>query len=134
MQENETTQTIHKVSSLWCSAVKGYMALAQILVEFGKADVNSTSDSGSTPIRSACFMNKIEIVKYLVKNGANINKPNLNGGTCLINSVQNLELCQFLISNGAEINAQDMHGKTALHYTVHENKTHTMRVLIMVQM
>ena len=46
----------------------------------------------------------------LAENGADIHKPNINGGTCLINSVQSTELCGFLIEKGASANAQDNSG------------------------
>ena len=82
------------------------------------ADVNSMSDTGSTPVRSACFMTHLDIVKLLVTNNADIQRPNYNGGTCLINSVQSVELCEFLLKHGANVNAQDIQCKTALHYAI----------------
>ncbi len=59
------------------------------------ADVDAVSDSGSTPIRSACYIvrnglntSHFEIIKCLVRAGADVEQPNHFGGTCLINSVQ----------------------------------------------
>ena len=89
-------RSVHFVTPLWCAAVSGRLNVIKCLVENG-ADVNAASDSGSTPVRSACFMTHMEIVKYLVEHGADILKPNFNGGTCLINSVQSAPLCQFLL-------------------------------------
>ena len=80
--------------------------------------MNSMSDTGSTPVRSACFMTHLDIVKLLVTNNADIQRPNYNGGTCLINSVQSVELCEFLLKHGANVNAQDIQCKTALHYAI----------------
>ena len=51
-------------------------------------------------------------------NNADIQRPNYNGGTCLINSVQSVELCEFLLKHGANVNAQDIQCKTALHYAI----------------
>lgn len=67
-------------------------------------------------------MSHLDIVQYLVENGADINRSNFNGGTCLINSVQSVELCQFLIKHGADVNAQDIQSKTALHYAIQEHR------------
>ena len=83
----------------------------EVLVKYG-ADVNSVSDTGSTPVRSACFMTHLDVVRLLVANNADIQKPNHNGGTCLINSVQSVELCKFLLENGAAVNAEDIQNKT----------------------
>lgn len=67
-------------------------------------------------------MTHFEIVKYLVEHGADINKPNYNGGTCLINSVQSASLCDFLLKNGADVNARDIQNKSALHYAIQEHR------------
>lgn len=67
-------------------------------------------------------MTNMEIVEFLVENGGNIQKPNYNGGTCLINSVQSVQLCSYLISKGADVNAKDIQNKTALHYAIQEHR------------
>ena len=85
--------------------------MVEVLAKYG-ADVNSVSDTGSTPVRSACFMTHLEIVRLLVAQKADIQRPNHDGGTCLINSIQSVELCEFLLENGADFNAQDIHNKT----------------------
>ena len=54
------------------------------------------------------------MVKVLVEHGADINMANVNGGTCLINSVQSPELCKYLIERGTSVNAQDNSGKTTV--------------------
>ncbi|KAF2357114.1 Ankyrin repeat [Trinorchestia longiramus] len=119
----------HFVTPLWCAAVAGQEDVVKVLVSNG-ADVNSVSDTGSTSVRSACFMSHIKIVKYLVESGADVLKPNFNGGTCLINSVQSVELCKFLIDHGADINARDIKSKTALHYAIEEHRYETVKLLI----
>ena len=81
-------------------------------------------------VRSACFMTHLDIVKLLVTNNADIQKPNFNGGTCLINSVQSVELCEFLLRHGANVNAQDIQCKTALHYAIQEHRFETTKLLL----
>ena len=129
LYEVQDDRTIHTVTPLWCAAVAGKLKVVEVLVKFG-ADVNSVSDTGSTPVRSACFMTHLDIVKLLVENGADIQKPNQNGGTCLINSVQSVELCEFLLKNGAFVNAQDVQNKTALHYAIQEHRFETTKLLL----
>ncbi|KAJ8978029.1 hypothetical protein NQ317_013557 [Molorchus minor] len=126
VQEDRST---HVVTPLWCAAVSGKLKVVEILLKHG-SDINAVSDTGSTPVRSACFMTHFEIVKYLVENGADINKPNYNGGTCLINSVQSAQLCDFLLKNGADVNARDIQNKTALHYAIQEHRLETTRLLL----
>ncbi|RWS02806.1 Protein fem-1-like protein, partial [Dinothrombium tinctorium] len=122
-------RTMHYVSPLWCAAVAGKLNVLKCLVKYG-ANVNSVSDTGSTPARSACFMTHLEIVAFLVENGADILKPNFNGGTCLINSVQSVPLCDLLLKHGADVNAQDIQCKTALHYAIQEHRFETTKLLL----
>jgi ankyrin repeat protein len=122
-------RSIHYVTPLWCASVAGKLSVVKCLVKHG-ANVNSVSDTGSTPVRSACFMTHLDIVTYLVENGADILKPNYNGGTCLINSVQSVPLCEFLLEHGADVNAQDIQFKTALHYAIQEHRFETTKLLL----
>lgn len=63
-------------------------------------------------------MTHLDIVSYLVENGADIQRGNYNGGTCLINSVQSVQLCLYLLQHGAAVNEKDIQNKTALHYAI----------------
>lgn len=119
--ENPEDSSVHHVTPLWCAAVLSKLPIVRYLVGAG-ANINAVSDSGSTSVRSSCFMTNIPIVEYLVENGADIKKPNYNGGTCLINSVQSDQLCAYLISKGADVNATDIQNKTALHYAIQEHR------------
>jgi ankyrin repeat protein len=98
-------KTFHYATSLWAAAVANHLPVVKLLVRLG-ANINAVSDSGSTAVRSACFMTNIEVVQFLVESGANFRVANFNGGTCLINSVQSIELCKFLIMKGADVNAR----------------------------
>ena len=132
---------------MWCASVAGKYRVVDVLVRYG-ADVNSISDTGSTPgenkenllkiffyqilfsVWSACFITHLDIVKLLVSNNADIQKPNFNGETCLINSVQSVELCEFLLRHGANVNAQDIQCKTALHYAIQKHRFETTKLLL----
>lgn len=122
-------RSVHNVTPLWCAAVSGKLPVIRCLVHYG-ANVNAVSDSGSTPVRSACFMTHLDIVSYLVECGADILKANYNGGTCLINSVQSVQLCLYLLQHGAKVNARDIQNKTALHYAIQEHRFETTKLLL----
>lgn len=100
--------------------------------------MDAASDSGSTPIRSACYIvrpgvqtSHFDIVKCLIKAGADLEKSNDFGGTCLINSVQSPSLVAMLLeTQRVDINAQDIQRKTALHYAVQENRLESVKLLL----
>ena len=122
-------QTEYLVSPLWCASVSGKLDVVKYLIEFG-ANVNSESDTGSTPLRSACLESHLDVIKFLVKNGGDIQRPNQVGGTCLINSVQSVAVCEFLLQSGANVNAQAHRGNTALHYAIDEKELETTKLLL----
>ena len=49
-----------QVTPLWCAAVANHLDIVKMLADYG-ADINATSDSQSTPVRSACFMTNLEV-------------------------------------------------------------------------
>lgn len=53
--EVSNDRSVHCVTPLWCAAVSGKLLVIKCLLSHG-ADINAVSDSGSTPVRSACFM------------------------------------------------------------------------------
>lgn len=55
-------RTIHLVTPLWCAAVSGKLAMVRLLIRLGSF-INALSDTGSTPVRSSCFMTYIDIGK-----------------------------------------------------------------------
>lgn len=55
MYEVLDDRSVHCVTPLWCAAVSGKLPVIKCLISHG-AQVNAVSDSGSTPVRSACFM------------------------------------------------------------------------------
>lgn len=57
-------------------------------------------------------------VRFLADNGADLQRANHNGGTCLINAVQSVPLCELLLAHGVHVNARDTQHKTALHYAI----------------
>lgn len=148
---------IHSVSPIWVAAVSGNLRVVELLINYG-ANINSLSDTGSTPLRSVCFLCKdddvsqpsnagdplelfnnntltssdkyFDIVKLLVENGADILKPNFNGGTCLINSLHNCELTRYIIDHGADVNSSDHHSKTALHYAIQDGRLEVVKLLL----
>jgi len=44
-------------------------------------DVNITDKKGDTPLHTAAFHGKLDVVKFLLKKKANINAVNILGGT-----------------------------------------------------
>jgi hypothetical protein len=78
--------------------------------------INQQNRNGVTLLMYAVDKNRLDIVEFLVKNGANVNAQDNDGLTALIAAalMGYIEIVDFLVKNGANVNAQDNDGLTAL--------------------
>ena len=106
------------VSLLNIAIRNGHIKIASILLELG-ANVNSISgDRGNTPLMDAAAEANIEIMRKLIKAGADLNLKSKSGQTALVLSVgrQAEEAAVLLIKAGADINIKDDLGMSARKY------------------
>jgi ankyrin repeat protein len=86
--------------------------------EFFNIFLNNRADINSTKAfkYAAVFANEADI-KYLLKNGLDINQRDENGDTLLHIAAKygNTELAHYLIENGINLNEDNIDGKTPLH-------------------
>ncbi|KAJ5078397.1 molting protein mlt-4 [Anaeramoeba ignava] len=85
---------------------------------YAKEVININSLGNGTPLHSACISGmNIDCIKFLVENGAEINKKNKNKITSLHYACihqKNTDIIKFLIQNGAFVNALDNSYSTPL--------------------
>lgn len=74
--------------------------------------------NGSTPLHRAVNYDRIDIAKYLISKGADINAADKYGDTPLAWAVSNSRsnVLAFLLDNKAQINTTNTSGQTPLHY------------------
>ena len=117
------------VTPLWYSAVTNNLQVASLLKWLG-ADIDATADTGETAVLYACGLSNEKVVKFLVEHGADIERKNIYGETCLMRATHSSHICQFLIDHGARVNVQDSFGDLALHHAISRNEQSTVRMLI----
>jgi len=69
---------------------------------------------GETPLFEACRTGNEAIIKYLVEQGANINKENRNGETPFFQTCRsgNEANIKYLVKNGTDVNRRNIYGET----------------------
>lgn len=90
------------------------------------ADINIRSNIEWTPLLCVTHFNNLEIAKYLIEKGADVNaKETLQEHwtpllSATINDIENdkvkQEIIRLLINNGADVNAKNKYERTALDY------------------
>lgn len=110
------------------AAVKEMLAADPTLIDARDAD-------GSTPLHCAAWKGHVEIVRTLLKAGADANAQSRNmhwGNTPMHGAAHanNRAIAEILIAHGADVNAKDLHGNTPLAHTRYHNAVLTARLLV----
>jgi ankyrin repeat protein len=97
------------------------------------ANVNSFDNYGTTALDLASKNGHTDVVKALIKHGANVNNKSdryLNTALHLATLEKHTETVKALISNGALTNTKNQSGNTPLHLATKNSDTESMKELI----
>jgi hypothetical protein len=126
-EENRHIPTIMSNSDLQNIAIRAIeqnnLPVLRGVIEQTK-DPDYFIDSGRTLLSFAIEKQKYILVRYLIYNGASINKTDGNLNTPLHISIinQNKDITKLLVENGANINSQNIDGNTPLMLSVINNQ------------
>lgn len=93
--------------------------------------INARDEDKYTPLHRACYSNQIEIVKYLLQNGADVTAKTELQWQPLHSCCQwnHFECAAVLLQNGADINARTEGGKYCLeNFVFFNNKQIEVRI------
>jgi len=126
-----------RIVKFWQAIETEMLEEVKRLVEEEGYDVNMRSDDqGSTPLIQAAAKDSVEIVKYLVSQGANINGRDNDDWTPLHYAAgrdtkgnsRSIDVMNCLISLGADVNAKTNQGATPLDCADTDAKKSALRV------
>lgn len=149
---------VYGATALWVAAGMGHMQVVKMLVQRG-ADVNHNTKAQSSPLRAACyegelaaprapptvttvtfdthfnssvFSGRLDIVKYLIEHGADVNLANTYNNTSIMIAAYkgHAHVVDTLLKNGANPNEQALCGATALHYAAECGHLEVCRLLL----
>jgi ankyrin repeat protein len=105
---------------------------SQQVVQIVRADpssVNSRDIVGQTPLFYAVLSNKIEMVDFLLKHGADSNAKNKMNQTVLYTRMSP-DIALRLIEANIDVNSKDITGSTALHWAAFTNDAEVAKILL----
>src|SRR5579871_370780 len=121
------------------AAGAGDLAAVQRLVRANPQSVNSRIpqgqgevwEAGATPLHAAARNGRLEIVRYLISMGADVNARRKDGDTALLESAYqgHLAVSNLLIESGANVNLPGV-GASPLHWAAERGHLDVVRLLL----
>ena len=135
--KNDQGETpLHLVSRGEYNSPNDGVRVAELLLDRG-TDVNPQDKVGWTPLHSASYYGKPEIIRVLLDRGAEIKAENYLGETPLHlvrqgehGSQDTVHVARLLLDNGVDVNARDKRDWTPLHAASYYGRLEIVRVLL----
>ena len=98
----------------------GDLEKVKIIIQADVSQLEITQEYNATPLMFAATEGKLEIAKYLIKKGANVNylRPVGFSSLKIAATFGHLEIVKLLVENGAEVNNKDNFGETSLNAAI----------------
>ena len=119
----------YETTALMIASRAGHISHIELLIKNG-AKLNFISDSDETALTMA---DSIDVLKFLLENGADINLKDRKGRTALMDTAWKYigpERLEFLLNQGARINETDNNGLTALMLAAQEENLSSVETLL----
>jgi ankyrin repeat protein len=129
------TNSFTKQAPFYYSLLDSNVVIGEIIIKNGinPNDYLNINNQNFTPLYLSVYKTKsIEYAKFLIRNGAEIDKVNSDGETPLMGAVENnsLDFVNFILNNGANVNFQDEYKQTVLHLAVRKENLEMVLYLI----
>jgi serine/threonine-protein phosphatase 6 regulatory ankyrin repeat subunit B len=119
-----------RAEKLFCAAEEGKADVVKRGLR--TADVNITSNGGSTLLLVACFYGHVEVVEVLIESGADTDHADEDGDTALIVSSDKgfLGVVKLLLRSEADAYLENKNGWTALLRAAHQGHFDVVAILL----
>ena len=117
LQQHRSTDTSRSGDDMCSAVIRGDIEALKGLLAKGVDTDTGDSQFGVSPLSWAALLGKTEIAELLIRNGADVNGRNRDGGTALHGAafLGHADTAQLLVRKGADVNATNDKGETSLY-------------------
>lgn len=116
------------------SAAAGLVEKCMQLVEQQPGLVNAVAPDGYQPLGLASFFGHLELVRWLLEKGAEVNSPSKNPARVMpLHSAvagRHLQIARLLLEHGADVNARQIEDFSPLHAAAQNGQVEMVRLLL----
>ena len=125
--QDANAKNIEGIPAIQLAIFRNDLSLVKLLVKYG-ADINMLSEDNDayTPLETACYYEKIDIVNYLLSIKCSLDDDSLRIAALMGYKT----IVKILIANGADVNRLDAWSSTPIYWAVQEGEIDTVRILI----
>jgi len=130
LQDHSTATPVY-LEAFETAAAYGQLSVVQQLLHDYKLDINAVSVHDGLPaLHKAVSNDHVEIVEFLMKNGAEYSLVDSEGRTPLHHAVQGSSRClPLLLERDVDIDLGDLHGLAAWHLAASKHNLHALNSL-----
>lgn len=123
----------------WCrsaeihdAALKGDLAMVKEILAKDPSLLNAKGRNEKAPLHWAAQGGHLEVAKFLIARGANVNELNIQKETPLVYAAEGgyLKLAELLIAKGADINVRTALQASPIHYALWSDRTAMVKLLL----
>jgi ankyrin repeat protein len=102
-----------------CLRTDRLLSIVSLLIEYG-SDIELKDKFGRTPLHLAVELRKLEVAKFLVITGANVNSVTENYSTPLLAALVNVDVAsiRYLLGHGAKADVKNSKNESSLHVAI----------------
>ncbi|KAJ1960988.1 hypothetical protein GGI12_003503 [Dipsacomyces acuminosporus] len=114
--------------NIWIAVSDDDIDRVKEIVEADKTQVNTQDENGYSPLHAASSWKRVELIKYLLDNGADVNTKDADGDTPL-HICEDKECAAILLEHGADPEAKNDEGHTPVVTTLENDASEVTQLL-----
>ncbi|KAI8325551.1 ankyrin [Martensiomyces pterosporus] len=114
--------------NIWIAVSDDDIDRVKSIISADKTQANAQDENGYSPLHAASSWKRLDIMKYLLENGADVNIKDADGDTPL-HICEDKECATVLLEHGADPEAKNDEGRTPVHTTLENEAAEVTQLL-----